>query len=100
MAATRKTFRSVLMTRESAAQVLSDLADGMKSGAVRLEGRKSAIALSPGGEVKLRLRTRGGEVGSEKGVLLLKLSWTRPRDATAPAAPAAPAKPAARRRRT
>lgn len=88
MPATRKTFRSVLMTRESAAQVLAELAEGMKSGDVRLDGRKGAISLTPAGEVKMRLGSRGGQTGGEKGVLMLKLSWKREHGAV-PAAPAA-----------
>ena len=77
MAGIPKTVRSVMMTRDSAAQVLSDLADGLKKGDVSLAGRSGAVRLTPGAELKVRMATRGGVAKGEKGVLLVKLSWER-----------------------
>lgn len=96
MSDTRKAMRSVTMTRESAAQVLAGIADGLKKSDVVVDGKDGTIAMTPGSDVKLRVKARGSADGAQKGVVLLKLTWQRTRSlrekpSVAEAAKSAPA---------
>ena len=78
MGDTRKTMRAVTMTRESAAQALTGLADGLRKSELSIDGKDGKIAMTPGADVKMRVKARGSDA-EQKGVILLKLTWQRTR---------------------